>query len=241
MMRRPHRCDSFGLTLIEVMISVAVFSMIAVTIWTATSQTAKTRDIVNAIHDRHHQVRVAMEMIKRDLASSFLSRHVGQNEPSHETIFLGRDHGDEDRLDFASFVHQRKYFNAKESDQCEVGYFIADDAKVSGQKNLIRRESAVLDLEPLEGGQKLTLVENIAGFELSYFDFEMNDWKDNWDTTDDTADVDLLPPQVRIKLVVYDRKGNKVAYGSQISIPMRTPIFLSSGTFIPGPHVPVNK
>ena len=232
---------SHGLTLIEIMVAIAVFSMVSITIWTATSQTARTRDIVNAVHDRSHQVRAAMEMLKRDLESAFLSRHVGQNEPSHETVFLGRDHGDEDRIDFASFTHQRRYFNAKESDQCEISYFIADDKEISGQKNLIRRESPILDLEPLEGGQYLTVLENIAAFDLTYFDYEMSDWQDNWDTTDETAEQDLLPPQVRIKMVIYDRRGKEIAYGSQIVIPMRTPIFLSSGQFVPGEHIPVNK
>jgi general secretion pathway protein J len=235
-----HRGSS-GLTIIEVMVAVAVFSMVSITIWTATSQTARTRDIVTAVHDRHHQARTALEMIKRDLASAFLSRHVGQNEPSHETVFLGQDHGDEDRLDFASFTHQRRYFNAKESDQCEVGYFIADDKEIRGRRNLIRRESPILDLDPLEGGQYLTLVEDVAAFDLSYFDLEMNEWKDNWDTTDETADQDLLPYQIRIKLVLYDRRGQEAVYGTQAAVPMRTPIFLSSGTFVPGEHIPVNK
>ena len=239
-MMRSSR-GSFGLTLIEIMVAIAVFSMVSITIWTATSQTARTRDIVSSVHDRSHQVRAAMEMLKRDLESAFLSRHVGQNEPSHETIFLGQDHGDEDRVDFASFTHQRRYFNAKESDQCEVGYFIADDKEIRGQKNLIRRESPILDLEPLEGGQYLTVLENIASFDLSYFDFEMNEWQDNWDTTDESAEMDRLPPQVRIKMVIFDRRDKEIAYGSQIIIPMRTPIFLGSGQFVPGPHIPVNK
>ncbi len=233
--------SSVGLTLIEVMVAVVVFSMISIAVWTATSQTARTRDIVNHVHDRHHQVRVALELIKRDLSSSFLSRHIGQNEPSHETIFLARDRGNEDQIDFAAFTNVRKYYNAKESDQCEVGYFVAEDKNISGRKNLFRRVSPVMDLDPLEGGQILTLVENIAAFELQYFDLEMNDWKDNWDTTDETADMDLLPHQVRIKLTIFDRNEREVAYGTQISIPMRTPIFLSSGTFVPGPHIPVNK
>ena len=240
MNERRHRLTS-GLTLIEVMVSIAVFSMVSITIWTATSQTARTRDIVISSHDRFHQVRVGLETIKRDLASAFLSRHRGFEEPSHDTVFIGQDHGDEDRVDFVSFTHQRRYLDAKESDQCEVGYFIADDPEISGQKNLIRRSSPILDLEPLEGGQYLVLVEDVASFNLSYFDMEMNDWKDNWDTSDETAEADLLPHQVRINLVVHDRRGEEVMFGSQTAIPMRTPIYLSKGGFIPGPPLPVDK
>jgi general secretion pathway protein J len=240
-MRRMDNSAASGLTLIEVMVAIAVFSMVSITIWTATSQTARTRDIVTSVHDRFHQVRVGMEMIKRDLASAFLSQHRAIEEPSHDTVFIGRDHGDDDRVDFASFTHQRRYLDAKESDQCEVGYFIADDPEIDGQKNLVRRSSPVLDLEPLEGGQYLTLVEDVVSFNLTYYDIEMNDWKDNWDTTDETANINLLPHQVRINLVVHDRRGEEVMFGTQVAIPMRTPIYLSKGGFIPGPPIPVNK
>ena len=240
-MEKTRRQVTTGLTLIEVMVAIAVFSMVAITIWTATSQTARTRDIVTSVHDRYHQVRVAMEMMKRDFSSAFLSRHRALNEPSHDTVFIGQDHGNEDRVDFAAFTHQRRYLDAKESDQCEVGYFIADDPEKNGQKNLVRRSSPILDLEPLEGGQYLTLVEDVVSLDLSYFDIAMNEWQDNWDTTDETEEANLLPHQVRINLVIHDRRGQEVMFGTQTAIPMRTPIYLSKGGFIPGPPIPVDK
>jgi general secretion pathway protein J len=238
---RCARAESRGLTLIEVMVSVAVFSMVAITIWTATSQTARTREIVTAVHDRSHQVRVAFGMMTRDLQAAFLSSHRALNEPDHETVFIGQDHGDEDRVDFAAFTHERRYWDSKESDQCEVGYFLADDKEVSGQMNLIRREDPLLDTEPLEGGQYLVLVEDVSAFELEYFDFEMNDWQDTWDSNDESAEVDTLPHQVRIKLVVKDRRGEDLTFGTQIPIYMRVPLYFSAGQFIPGPRVLVDK
>jgi hypothetical protein len=114
---------------------------------------------------------------------------------------------------------------------------------VSDQKNLIRRESPVLDLEPLEGGQYLILVEDVVSLELEYFDLEMNDWQDTWDTSDETAEANLLPHQVRIKLVAHNRTGEEVAFATQIPIPMRS-FIIGPGTgekFIPGPPIPVDK
>lgn len=226
-----------GFTLIEVMVAVAVLGMVSVSIWAATSQTAKTRDVVSDSHDRHHQIRTAFEFFTRDIASAFLSLNRAQLEPTHDTLFLGRDHGSEDRLDFAAFSHQRRYFDANESDQCEVAYFLADDPDVSGQTNLVRRESPILDLEPLEGGQYLVLVRDVAELDLQYFDFTMNEWQDEWDTTEATGMSGLLPHQVRMRLVVYDRKGDKVTYGTQVPIPMRKAI-LKRG-YIPGQSLTV--
>jgi general secretion pathway protein J len=227
------------LTLIEVMVAVAVLSMVSMTIWAATSQTARTRDIVEQSHDRLHQVRVAFDMLSRDLSSAFLSMHRSPVEPVHDTIFIARDHGGEDRVDFAAFTHQRRYLDVNESDQCEIAYFVADDPDVSGQQNLVRREAPELDLEPLEGGQYLILVEDIAEFDLQYFDMAMNEWQDEWDTTEMTDEAGVLPHQVRVRLVVFDRHGEEVVYGTQVGIPMRTPIWRKP--FVPGPPVMVNR
>ncbi|MBW2277585.1 MAG: prepilin-type N-terminal cleavage/methylation domain-containing protein, partial [Deltaproteobacteria bacterium] len=227
------RKSARGLTLIEVLVAVAVMSMISMTIWAATSQTARTRDIVEESHDRLHQVRIAFDMISRDLSSAFLSLHRAPVEPSHDTIFIGQDSGEEDRIDFATFTHQRRYLDVNESDQAEVAYFIAEDPEDGKQLNLVRREAPLLDEEPLEGGQYLIVVEDVAGFDLQYFDFRMNEWQDEWDTTEMTDEAGILPHQVRIRLVVYDRHGEERVYGSQVAIPMRTPIWRKP--FIPGP------
>lgn len=236
---RIHGKNKSGLTLIEVMVAVVVLSMIGITIWTATSQSARTRDIVTATHDRLHQVRIAFDYITRDVTSAFLSKHRATVEPTHDTVFIGRDHGEEDRVDFIAFSHQRRFLDVDESDQCEVAYFIEKDPENPEKKNLIRRESPILDLEPLEGGQYLILVEDVDSFDLEYFDLPMNEWQSEWDTTEISGEIDRLPTQIRIKLVVNNRKDEKVVFGTQVGIPMRTPIYRPP--FIPGPPVAVTK
>jgi len=216
-----------------VLVALSVMSMIAVTIWAATTQTTRTRQVVQESHDKHHQVRVAFESLTRDLTSAFLSLNRAQLEPTHDTVFIGEDHGEEDRVDFAAFTHERRYFDAKESDQCEIGYFVASDKDDPERMNLVRRESPVLDAEPLEGGHLLVLVEDVTVFDLQYFDMVMNEWQDAWDTTEVTGEASVLPMQVRIRLVARDRLGEEVAYATQIPIPMRTPILREGYTFGP--------
>ncbi len=239
MLNRTAKHNALGLTIIEVLMAVVVLSMVSITIWTATSQTSRTREVVMASHDRLHQVRVTFDFLTRDLTSAFLSKHRATSMPTHDTIFIGEDHGGEDRLDFASFTHQRRYLDVDESDQCEVGYFVEDDPEKMGKKNLIRRESPVLDENALEGGQYLVILEDVAGFDLEYFDFSMNEWQKEWDTTQATGEMNALPHQVRIKLIVHNRRGEEVTYGTQIPIPMRTPIYRPP--FIPGPPILVAR
>jgi general secretion pathway protein J len=229
-----------GLTMIEVMVAMAVMSMVAVTIWTATSQTARTRDAVEQSHDRLHQVRVALDMLSRDLSSAFLSMHRATIEPVRDTVFVGTDRGAADRVDFAAFAHQRRYLDVDESDQCEVGWFVAPDAEVSGRDNLVRREAPIIDLEPLEGGQYLVVVEDVVEFDLEYFDLQMNEWQDEWDTTEFTGEQLRLPHYVRIRLVVNDRLGRPVTYATQVFVPMRSPIWNKTFTN-PGQPVTVTR
>lgn len=54
-----------------------------------------------------------------------------------------------------------------------------------------------------------------------------------------TDEAGFLPHQVRVRLVVYDRRGEERVYGSQIAIPMRTPIWRKP--FIPGPPLAVTR
>ena len=88
--------DNSGFTMMEVMVAIAVTGMIATAIWSATSQTTKVRSIVEDSHDKYHEVRVAFDMISKDLSSTFLSMHRGPLDPSHDTIFIGTENGGED-------------------------------------------------------------------------------------------------------------------------------------------------
>jgi hypothetical protein len=67
----------------------------------------------------------------------------------------------------------------------------------------------------------------------------MNEWQDEWDTTEAAGDGETLPEQVRIKIVVRNRVGEEVSYATQIPVPMRTPIYRAP--FIPGPPIAVTK
>lgn len=241
--------DKRGFTLIEIMVSIAVTGMIAVAIWAGTSQTTKARNIVEYSQDNFHQVRVAFDMLNRDLSSSFLSRHRSA-DATHDTIFIGSDGGKEDTVDFAAFSHNRRFFNVNESDQAEVSYFLAADTENSEILNLVRRSSPILDDDPLEGGQSLTLVKNVTEFDVQYYDIGQKEWKDEWDTLQAIGQGNVLPIQVRIKLVVNERRGasrinnldeefEQVTYGTQIAIPLRTPLLLVP-SFIPGMRLGVN-
>ena len=108
-----------GMTLIEVVIALAILALIAgisVGMLTGTSQ---LRDVVVNSDVQLRSARNAMSRLQKELRIAFLTSNrnaVG----TYQTVFIGKDQGDQDQLWFATMSHHRKYFNAAEGDQAEI-------------------------------------------------------------------------------------------------------------------------
>src|SRR5207245_4529841 len=70
-MTRRARTAERGMTLIEVMVAIAIVAILGTMIWTAFSQTATNRRIIESAQDRYHAAAIAMDRISRDLQSAF--------------------------------------------------------------------------------------------------------------------------------------------------------------------------
>lgn len=200
-----------GFTLVEALVAIAVFGIVATIVFGGFSQTMRNREFVEAQSDRAHVIRVAMERMVREISSAFASIHVNPN-PQLVTVrtgFHGRREGRGARLDFTSFSHRRLYRDAHESDQNEIGYFLADHRDADGERHLalVRREQNRIDDDFERGGQTQVLVEDVEEFELSYLDPLNLQWKDTWDSTG--AEQNRLPCQVRIRLVVPSTRSGR--------------------------------
>jgi general secretion pathway protein J len=226
MSRQPKRSrrSLAGMTLIEAMVSITILSIVSVMVFGGFEQTMRNKSRVEAQGDRAHVVRVAMERMARELQSAFVSLHVNPSSQlvSMRTIFHGRREGRGSRIDFTSFSHRRLYRDAHESDQNELGYFLAEHRGEDRRMHrvLVRRESSRIDDQPEEGGQQMILVEDVREFELDYFDAASFSWVDGWDTTG--SEQNRLPAQVRIRLVVpsLSDPDDDETYATRVSIPI---------------------
>ena len=221
-----------GFTLLEVMLAVAIMAMISTVIFSAFDQTARTREVVTTSETQSHEIMTTFAMLTEDLASAYLTMNRSKVKLAWDTVFIGTDSGTADRLDFASFSHRRMLRNSHESDQAELSYYTVDVYGESRLKKLMRREAAHLDLEPKEGGHKLILLNDVLEFNLSYYDRQMLEWLDEWDTTQATGQGNRLPEQVRIRILIRSRNGQEKEYVTQTPVMMTMPL-LASG-FVPG-------
>jgi general secretion pathway protein J len=216
------------MTLLEVVVAVAVMAMISLLLYGAFDALSRGKRGEAARADRSRQGREAMSRITREMTSAYLSLH-NPLQPSlftRRTVFVGEHTGSEgDRVDFASFSHRRLTQDVPESDQAEIGYFVSRDPSVTGKVDLVRREQTPLDMEPRQGGVTNVLAEDIESFELKYLDPLTGQWIDTWDSTNQTGQLNRLPLQVKVTLVLKGIKdGAPLRFQTKFTVPMRDPL-----------------
>ncbi|WP_437780293.1 type II secretion system protein GspJ [Sorangium sp. So ce1097] len=223
---RRRRRRAGGVTLLEVLVSVGILALIGTLIYGAFDGMSRARSGISRMSDRYHQGRAAIARISREIQTAFLSRHqpADKNIVVRLTAFTGEDSSPADRVDFTSFAHRRLLRNAHESDQCEIGYFGSRDPE-RDKLDLVRREAKTIDLEPTRGGVVNVLAEDIESFNVQYLDPITGEWTDSWDSTQPAAQLDRLPSQVWVTLVLNGGPGGEpIKFETKVPIPLQVPI-----------------
>ncbi|MCA9602394.1 MAG: prepilin-type N-terminal cleavage/methylation domain-containing protein [Myxococcales bacterium] len=212
------------MTLIEVMVAMAILAILTTMIWGGFAQTAKNKERTEEIANRQNEIRMAIDRMQRELSMAFVSIHrtatpMGQTPM---TAFYGKHRSGADRIDFTAFAHRRLFRNAKESDQCELSYFLARDPDASDQKVLVRREQNRIDDHPEKGGKLDVILHDVRELSFSYLDPQSGEWLETWDTTQATAQPNRLPTQIKIFVTVADPIDSKKdrVYGTRATLPI---------------------
>jgi len=215
------------MTLLEVLVSLGVLAMISLLIYGAFDSLSRGRKGEALRVDRARQGRDAMARMTHEIQSAFLSMHNPQNISlvTRQTAFIGTSSGNYDRLDFASFAHRRIEKEAKESDQSEIGYFVVKDPDKEDKMDLVRREQAPPDFEPKKGGVINVIAEDIELFDIRYLDPITGQWIENWDTLQLTGQLNRLPLEVKITLILKPvRNTPAFRYVTKVLLPMQQPL-----------------
>ena len=188
------------MTLMEIMVSMAVLSMIGAMSWTALGQTFMARDALERQDEVHQQARVALERMSRELSLAHISGNTTVPN-SYRTVFVGKDEEPADSLWFASISHHRIYRDSREADQTELTYWVEQDPNDRDSYVLLHREAPRIDHEPDKDGTILPLAYGVKRLDFKYLDGIDYEWEDEWDTTG-VEHPNKLPRAVRIILVL---------------------------------------
>jgi general secretion pathway protein J len=234
MSHRRRSRNRRGVTLIEIMVALGVLSIVASLVYGAFDSMSRTRKSVDAASERYHQGRGALSRMGREIQAAFLSLHrplINTGVQSSQTIFKGTNSGTLDRLDFCSFSHRRLGFGTHESDQNELSYLVTGNRQ-TGANDLARREATVIDMDPEHGGVVQVMAEDIVSFDLAYLDPVLNEWVDQWDTSQTTGQYERLPAQVRIDLVLTRPNADPYRFVTKVPLAMQAPLVFGIPTGI---------
>lgn len=194
-----------GFTLIEVMISMAILSVMSLLIYTSTFQTLTGKQDTEKKDEQNHSASLALGKMSYDLQMAFiLGPEFIPSDGRMKTVFVGQDSS----IDFPSFAHYRYFKNSSEADFGEIGYSIDTDKEDSQKKVLLRRETGNLDDKPDQGGNSEVLVEGVKEIHFEYYDATKKEWLKAWDSSQ-LESAGKLPRAVKIQLKLEAEEGGE--------------------------------
>ncbi|MEZ4450204.1 MAG: type II secretion system protein GspJ [Nannocystaceae bacterium] len=229
-MQRPRAGDR-GMTLIEILVAVAIITMMVVSVYASFNGTLRGMKSTEEIQVRYGMIRNAMGTMAREISMAYLSFNRPIDEVRHFTLFEGRDQFDADSLTFSSFAHLRIRKDADEGDQSVIQYFLAKDPIDRTRTHLYRRESRRLTGDRPEKLEEYfpayVLCEDVKGLNFRYWDEKKLEWVDEWRTTQQDYHPDRIPQRVLLTMTIRDHTGKDVKYTTQVEIFLREKIDLS--------------
>jgi general secretion pathway protein J len=211
-----------GFTLVELMIAMAITATIGVMTIGSFTQIDRAATAAREQEGRYAAGRLALSRLSREISMAFLSSNYDTarfRDPV--TLFVGR----EDELLFTTMAHERRYLDAKESDQAVVEYVLDSDPEHSGERALFRREKVRLDDEPDRGGRKDLVADHVASLRLAYWDPKRREWAREWTTrTAAFASDRTLPSRVRIEVEIVLADGRREKLVTESRIALTTPL-----------------
>ncbi|HSY22689.1 MAG TPA: type II secretion system protein GspJ [Polyangiaceae bacterium] len=221
------RARTRGMTLIEVVVAIGILAMVAVLVHGVIDSLSRGKKAEALRSERVHEGREAVARFLRDVSAAYLSLHVPAVTAliTSRTAFVGQSSTPYDRLDFTAFAHKRTERDSHESDQAEVGYFVAADPDVPEKMDLVRREQTPIDYDPLKGGIRNVVAENVTEFDVRYLDPLTDQWVDTWDSMQQTGQPNRLPLAVSVRLVLKGiGDGVDYTYMSKQFLPIQDPL-----------------
>jgi general secretion pathway protein J len=195
-----------GLTLVEIIVALGIMALIGSISAGTLSSSIDVLEAIEEAEGSSRTARIAMRRITRALQLSYLTEsRTAVN--TYQTVFVGKDDGDEDQVWFASLAHQRKIRDSRQCDQTEITLFTDEDPDDSDTKVLFLRESPRIDQYPDKGGRPMPLARGVSRFDLRYLDGTTGEWRDEWDTNG-TETPARLPRAVQIVLELVSKDPN---------------------------------
>lgn len=222
-----------GFTLLEVLLSLALFSIIALTTIKQITLIRNTKDAAFRDIDAYSNARAALNAMETDIRQAFhillvdlgtfAATRLSRNIPVAHTLIDGK----KSELVLTTLSHRNYFTENRESEQTEISFQL-QNSKTSKYSTLVKREAELIDEKPYEGGKTYTLLENVVSLEFKYFDPKSGKWQDAWNS-DEGAFRDKFPTSIKILVEVAGERSKpiKVETSFKVSFPNNEPILVT--------------
>lgn len=202
-----------GFTLLEIIISIGILVVILTIIYGTFNSSMRAFTVMENLGDAYGQARLVLNRLSEEIGNIYISK----NNSNTGTGLLGEDGEQDDlpfdSLHFTSLSHVRWVKDSRESELCEIGYYLERDPEME-KSFFFRREDWNVDGTLEEGGIALELAEGVDGLNFRYYDGE--EWVDEWDSKARNG----LPKAIEVVLLMSDPSQKRIAFSNIIPVPI---------------------
>ncbi|MGH7822056.1 MAG: type II secretion system protein GspJ [Candidatus Binatia bacterium] len=234
--------DRSGFTLLEIMISIAILSIVIVIVYGVFARTLTAKEYAEARSAETGTARAILNRIVRDLATTVMraSSALPQPTPSQDRdealpkavqqiLFRSQNVVDGgvpfDDLAFSAIVRRPSASGVSSSDLAVIRYFVERDP-ANPQRHALFRETVfslsgqVFDPEEPDPAGTVRLLDGVAGLEFRFYNGR--EWIQEWDSGD-ARNYGPAPLAVEIALAVWNAAGEPELFHTAIDLPVARP------------------
>ncbi len=226
-MKQTNLINSYGFTLLEILIAVFILAIVLLTIFTSYTGTFRIIDETESQADTYGMARIALGRMLEDLESIYFSKTSKTLESEGATIqptrFGGEDKEIKERSsDSLRFLSRAHIVFDEEGEDFEVAEIIYYVKKNEDGDSLVLYRSDTLEFEETftEDKSGLVLCDGLFSVNFAYYDMN-GEVYDSWDSTEGDF-IDRLPAMVSIELTFANRSNPEapIKFMTGVTLPM---------------------
>lgn len=198
---------SKGFTLVEVLVSISIFSLAIASIYGVFTSISATKDRLDLNSEAYHQARVVLDRIGREIHGIYINKSAGANilkggfnEKGQVFFELSTTAAVATQLNEAGFVSVR--YELVEDHQNDDEGFV-----------LMRTEKPLSGSLSLEDFPAMRMASGIKSFTARYF--SEDSWRDQWDQK-----LQGFPDLLEIMITEYDKNGEETPFLTAFKLPV---------------------
>ncbi|MDB5036883.1 MAG: ral secretion pathway protein GspJ [Bacteriovoracaceae bacterium] len=186
-----------GFTLLEILVSIAIFAIIAAGIAGTMNQMTKLTKKLKVREATILSGQIALDRLQRDLQMAYNEKT--QHSPS---LFKATNIGTGPEITFSFFDTDIKILFKKRTSGVMLAHYSLEKDD-NGTLKLLRAEGPLYLADKIKDEHSSILASGILDLKVEYYDARNDLWQDNWDTAA-PATVGAFPTAVRVTITTVN-------------------------------------